>query len=290
MSTESSGRLPLAWITGAGGLIGSHLVREAAARNLSWQVIAPTRQQLDLADFNKVREAFSRQRPGLVIHCAAMSRPTDCQAAPARAKNINVDATACLAELATVIPFVFFSTDHVFDGTQGKYTEESPVNPLTVYAETKAAAERIVLANSRHLVIRTSLNGGVSPTGDRGFNEALRRAWAAGEVPKLFVDEFRSPISAQVTARAVWELIARGATGMFHVAGAERLSRWQIGHLLAARWPQLNPRVEAGSVKDYSGGPRPADTSLDSSKAQKLLSFQLPGLTEWLAKNPNEVF
>ncbi|MBI3876870.1 MAG: SDR family oxidoreductase [Verrucomicrobia bacterium] len=289
MSTESPSRTPLAWITGAGGLIGSHLVREAS-RAVSWRAAGLTRQQLDLTNFNKVREAFHKQRPALVIHCAAMSRPADCQVYPARAQMINVNATACLAELAAEIPFVFFSTDHVFDGREGRYNEESPVNPLTIYAETKVAAERIVLANPRHLVVRTSLNGGVSPTEDRGFNEALRRAWVGCEVPKLFVDEFRSPIAARVTAHAVWELIAREVTGIVHVAGAERLSRWQIGQLLAARWPQLNPHIETGSVKNYPGGPRPADTSLDSSKAQKLLSFHLPGLTGWLAENPNETF
>ena len=74
-----------------------------------------------------------------------------------------------LAELAAEIPFFFLSTDLVFDGQTGNYDESAPVNPLSIYAETKAAAERIVLANPRHTVLRLSLNGGTSPSGRPRF-------------------------------------------------------------------------------------------------------------------------
>jgi dTDP-4-dehydrorhamnose reductase len=93
-----------------------------------------------------------------------------------------------------------------------------------------------------------------------------------------------------VTAHAVWELVDRNQTGLLHVAGSERLSRWQIGQLLATRWPQLNPRIEPASLRDYQGAPRAPDTSLNCAKAQKFLSFPLPGLTGWLASHPEEIF
>jgi len=102
-----------------------------------------------------------------------------------------VEVTRLLAELAADVSFLFISTDLVFDGKRGWYDESSPVSPLTVYAETKVEAEQIVLQNPRHTVIRTSLNGGTSPAGNRGFNEELRRAWEAGKPTRLFVDEFR---------------------------------------------------------------------------------------------------
>ena len=233
---------------------------------------------------------FRRQNPQLVIHCAALSRSPDCEANPTLARRINVEVTALLAKLAAEIPFVFLSTDLVFDGRAGHYEESAAANPLGVYAETKVAAEQIVLANPNHTIVRTSLNGGASPTGDRGFNEQMRRAWRAGQTLRLFTDEFRSPISAEVTAHAIWELVALNRAGLYHVAGSERLSRWQIGQLLAARWPVLNPKIEPGSLKEYAGAPRAPDTSLNCAKAQKLLSFSLPGLTEWLAAHPDEAF
>ncbi len=280
----------IAWVTGAGGLIGSWLVRNAARLAPEFRVIGLTRAHLDFTYFAAVGRRFRYDRPRLVIHCAALSRSPACQASPPLARAVNVEATARLAELAAEIPFIFLSSDLVFDGRQGCYRETDALNPLSVYGETKAEAECRVLANPRHTVLRTSLNGGASPAGNRAFNEEMRLAWQAGNTLKLFIDEFRSPIPAVVTARAVWEIARRNQPGLYHLAGAERLSRWQIGELLAARWPQLQPRLEAASIRDYVGAPRPADTSLDCGKVQRLLSFRLPGLTEWLRAHPDEVF
>jgi dTDP-4-dehydrorhamnose reductase len=280
----------LAWITGAGGLIGSYLLRTAPQFAPEWHVTGLTRAQLDLTDFDTVRRVFGERQPRLVIHCAALSRSPACQANPALARAVNVQATEVLAGLASEIPFVFFSSDLVFDGRRGNYTEGDAPNPLRVYTETKAAAEHIVLTNPRHTVIRTSLNGGASPAGNRGFNEELRLNWQAGRKPTLFIDEFRSPIHASVTARAVWEVVAIDQPGVYHLAGSERLSRWQIGQLVAARWPRLHPQIEPGSLKDYTGEPRSPDTSLKCAKIAKLLSFSLPGLSDWLAQHPDEAF
>jgi dTDP-4-dehydrorhamnose reductase len=277
-----------AWITGAGGLIGSHLVRAASKFAPNWEVIGLTRDQLDLAAFNAVRQVFRKQPPQMVIHCAALSKTPACQASPPLARKLNVEVTALLAELAADIPFVFFSTDLVFDGHQGFYDEAATVNPLNVYAETKVAAEQIVLANPRHAVIRTSLNYGFSPTGDRAFNEEMRRAWQAGQTLKLFTDEFRCPIPVEITAQAVWSLIAQAQSGLYHLAGSVRLSRWRIGQLLAARVPHHHPRIEPESLRNYQGPPRSPDTSLNCAKLQKLLPFPLTGLQEWLATHLEE--
>lgn len=281
---------PVVWITGAGGLIGNYLVQLAPRFAPQFDAVGLTRLKLDLLNFSAVRAAFRKQELAAIIHCAAMSKSPDCQANPALARKVNIETTALLAELAAEIPFLFFSTDLVFNGRTGNYTETDAVEPLSVYAETKVAAEQIVLANPCHTVIRTSLNGGTSPTGDRGFNEQMRRAWQAGLTLDLFSDEFRSPIPAAITARATWELLLQKQTGIFHIAGAERLSRAAIGEALAARWPQLQPGIRVGSLKDYRGAPRSPDTSLNSAKAQAHLSFPLPGLTAWLRENPTEVF
>jgi dTDP-4-dehydrorhamnose reductase len=278
------------WITGAGGLIGHYLLETAAQALPGASIVGLTRAELDLADFPAVRREFQRQRPALVIHCAGLSRSPDCQADPGRAYLVNVQATAVLAELAAAIPLVLFSSDLVFDGKAGHYDESAPVNPLSVYGETKVLAEQAVLANPRHTVIRTSLNGGASPRGGRAFNEELRRAFAEGQTLRLFSDEFRSPIHARVTARAVWELAARNSPGLYHVAGSQRLSRLEMGRLVAARWPALNPRIVPASIQEYAGAPRPPDTSLNCAKAQARLSFPLPGLAAWLAEHPEEVF
>jgi dTDP-4-dehydrorhamnose reductase len=261
-----------------------HALAVAASRPSGWQAIPLTRETLDLADFGAVEKAYREQRPAAMIHCAALSKSPACQADPNRAKLLNVDVTRHLAELARDRPFFFFSTDLVFDGQKGGYTESDAVNPLSVYAETKVAAEQIVLANPRHTVVRTSLNHGASPTGDRAFNEEMRQQWLAGKTLRLFTDEYRCPIGATVTARAVWELLALGANGLFHLAGSERLSRWEIGELLARQHAALNPRLEPTSLTEYRGAPRSPDTSLDCRRIQAQLGFTIPGYRQWLAR------
>jgi dTDP-4-dehydrorhamnose reductase len=280
----------LAWVTGAGGLIGRQIVLGAARYAPDWAVRGWTREQLNLLDLEAVTGAFAAYPPALVIHCAALSRGPACEADPMLAERINVDVTRHLCALARGIPFFLFSTDLVFDGQKGGYVEGDAVNPLSVYAKTKAAAEQCVLQNRRHAVIRTSLNGGASAEGVRGFNEELRRAWREGRPTRLFTDEYRSPIAAGVTARAVWEFIAREVTGLMHVAGSERLSRCEIGRLVATRCPELRPQIEPASLREYEGPPRSPDTSLNCEKAQALLSFRLPGLSEWLRQNTAEFF
>src|SRR6267378_4191306 len=162
-------RFPLVWITGAAGLIGNYLVGTAAQFARQWSARPLARSDLDLADYQIVTALFRHEQPAAIIHCAALSKSTDCQTNPALAKKLNVEVTQLLCELAHDLPFIFFSSDLVFDGRTGNYDESSPVNPLSVYAETKVEGEQLVLSNPRNIVIRTSLNGGTSLTGGRSF-------------------------------------------------------------------------------------------------------------------------
>lgn len=284
-------RQKLAWITGANGLIGNYLVQTARQWAPEYRVRALTRRDFDLLDFAAVERAFAADQPQLVIHCAAITVVAEAQKNPALTRRVNVDVTRLLDGLAAAIPLVFFSTDLVFDGCRGNYTETDATNPLHLYGETKLAAEGLVLKNPRHLVVRTSINGGISPSGTRAFNEQLRHSLRqAGPGMTLFTDEFRCPIPAAETARAVWELALQGCTGLYHVAGADKLSRWQIGGLLLPRWPEVATPVKAGSARDYPGPVRALDTSLNIAKVQKALSRPLPGLGAWLAAHPQEPF
>jgi dTDP-4-dehydrorhamnose reductase len=274
---------PLAIITGATGLIGHYLIKTALRWAPQWDVRGITRQDVDLTDVGAVRRFWRDLHPDVVIHCAAQSRTGPCQQDPTRARRINVGATSLLAELAAEIPFLFMSSDQVFDGSKGWYVETDPVNPLNVYGETKAEAERIVLENPRHSVIRVGLNAGTSPTGDRSFVEDMRNSVKSGRLLTLFTDEFRCPLPAGMTARALWELIEQDRPGLYHLGGAERLSRWEIGQTLTSWYPELTGQIQSGSVGAYVGAPRPPDLSMRCDKLQGLLSFPLSGLQTWLA-------
>lgn len=280
------------WITGAGGLIGSYLAQQAPRHSAHWQTHAWTRDTLNLADHRAIQSAFSRTKPSLIVHCAAISKSAACEANPALAKQVNIDATRILCDIAGDVPVWFLSTDLVFDGRTGNYTETEQVNPLTFYGQTKVEAENHVLRSPNNAVFRLSLNGGNSPSGDRGFNEEFRRVVTSGKTMKLFVDEFRCPAAAAMTAETLWKLACLEPLprGIFHLCGGERLSRHQIGRLLLKRWGLDENVLQSGSVKDYQGPPRSPDTSMKCAKVEALLDAPLPGLEQWLAANPEALF
>ena len=262
-------------------MIGS-AVATSPCQPVDWTLLPLRRSDLELSDFAAVDRRFARDQPDAVIHCAAMSKSPQCQSDPAGARLWNVEVTRHLAGLFRGRRMLFLSTDLVFDGQSGGYAEEATVNPLSFYAETKVEAEKGVLTQPGHLVVRTSLNHGTSPTGDRGFNEEMTRSWQSGRKLKLFTDEFRTPIPAVCTARALLELLGQEVDGILHLAGVERLSRWEIGQALAGSLQGLECPMETGSLKEYVGAPRSPDTSLDCRRAQALLSFDLPRYSDWL--------
>jgi dTDP-4-dehydrorhamnose reductase len=276
------------WVTGAAGLIGHELVRIAPSGT---RVVGITREEVDLTDAEAVRAALLRDRPSLILHSAALSKPADCQRDPALARRVNVEATRRLCALAGDAPVWFLSTDLVFDGLKGGYTEEDPVSPVNVYGETKVEAEAAVLQNPRNAVFRLSMNGGVSGRGDRGFNEEFRLSLNRGQAMSLFTDEYRCPTAAVWTARTLWGLLDRSEVrGVFHLCGGAKLSRFEIGRILVRRWRLEEGQLVPGSVRDYQGPRRSPDTSMKTDKLEALIGVRFPGLQEWLDQNPGEPF
>ena len=273
---------PIAIITGAAGLIGQYVIKNAARWAPDWEVHGLSRAELDLTDQLAVDQVWRTVQPSAVIHCAALSRTKDCEHDPQQARRINVEATARLARCSKEIPFVFLSSGEVFNGRVGWYRETDHANPINVYGQTKLEAEHQVLQNPRHTVLRIVLTAGTSLNGDRSFVEDMRRTARSGKAMTLYGDEFRCPLPAGVIARVVWELMNREARGLYHLGGRDRLSRWEIGQALLAWYPELQGHLFEGSVTGHTGAPRPRDLSLNCDKLQALLSFPIPGFREWV--------
>ena len=273
---------PCVVVTGAAGLIGQYLVKTAFRWAPQWDVKGLGRVDLDVTDHGAAERAWQRLQPSVVIHCAALSRTKDCEHDPQLARRVNVAATAYLAQLCKDIPFLFLSSGEVFDGRQGWYQEDDRPAPINVYGKTKVEAERHVLQNPRHTVIRIVLTAGTSRNGDRSFVEDMCRTAQAGKSITLYADEFRCPLPAGVIARAVWELVQHDCPGLYHLGGSERLSRWEIGEALQPWYPELDGRLVQRSSQDHRGATRPADLSLNCDKIQRLLSFPIPGFRAWL--------
>ncbi|MGV3773931.1 MAG: SDR family oxidoreductase [Verrucomicrobiales bacterium] len=280
---------PVVWITGAAGLIGNYLIYTASSAPYQVKARGITRSDVDLLDFAAVEKLFRLEHPSAIIHCAAISKSPECEAKPKLALQVNFELTRFLSEIASKIPFIFLSSDLVFDGEKGNYIEADQPNPLSIYAETKVKAEEAVLCNPRHTVARTSLNAGRSITRDRAFNEEMKKAWASGKSLNLFTDEFRCPIPAASTAETLWKALAAGLSGVWHIAGRERLSRFEIGQILLGYLPQYRDQIIPGTRKNYNGPPRPPDTSLNCQKIEAALGMTLPSFSAWMKLHAPEI-
>jgi dTDP-4-dehydrorhamnose reductase len=229
--------------------------------------------KVDLKSPPQVEAAFERARPEFIIHSAAIARADVCFADKGLAEQVNVRGTRLLADLAAEhrVRLVYVSTDLVFDGQQGAYREGDAAIPLSVYGRSKLTAERSVLTIPRSAVARVSLLFGPSLTHRPSFFDQQCSALRAGRPLTLFSDEWRTPLSLATAARALVELADSPVTGVIHVGGAERLSRWEMGQKLAETIHGDPAVFVAGRQSDATlPEPRPRDVSLDSSRWRSL--------------------
>jgi dTDP-4-dehydrorhamnose reductase len=257
-------------ITGASGVLGGYLVRQAAQRGgpyIAWD--GPRHGGVDLADRDAVVAAFRCADPAIVLHAAALARISDCHRDPERARSINTGGAALLAELcaAARARLLFVSTDLVFDGERAPYRPSDPPAPVSVYGQTKAAGEQAVLAHPVNVVARVSLLFGPSRQTVPSFFDEQVRALREGRAITLFEDEWRTPIDLATAAAALIEIALADVEGLFHVGGPERLSRLEMGRELAKVLGVSADLVRGNRRADAPAGePRPRDTSLDSTR------------------------
>jgi dTDP-4-dehydrorhamnose reductase len=251
-------------VTGGGGTLGRELVSRAPDRG--WQVRATSwTQRPDLAaDWIQadVRDAAAVARAvsgvDAVIHTAYRQGKD--------AWSTNVDGSETVAGAAAGLRLVHLSSDLVFDGTIGHYSEEDVPAPVNDYGRSKAEAElRVADAHPGATIVRTSLIYGVAD----GPQERLARAGT-----RFFVDEFRSPVHVGDLAEALLELLDLEVPGPLHVAGADDVSRYDFAVLLGAD--------EASIERAQTSPDRAPDVTLDSSQAGSLLETRLRGVYEVL--------
>ncbi len=290
-------------VSGASGFLGAHLVATASAAG--WDVVGlrhrsdmpvpwPARTRMvaaDLCDGDALERAIESAQPSAVIHAAAMSRMADCERDPAAARRVNVDGSRILAGLCAArgARFVHVSTDLVFGANaapQGGFSEDDRPGPISVYGASKWDSELAVArADPRALIVRLPLLLGPSHGRGLGASDSVGAAVERGETPALFEDEWRTPLDVRSAARALLELVQSEACGPLHVAGPERMSRYELG-LRALRQRGLRAdqarKCIARSTRQGSGLEhlRPADVALNSARARSFLTTILVGLED----------
>lgn len=278
-------------LIGASGLVGAAVARQAAAAQHHvigfvgrWTAKVPGAAELHSVELTNTAFAADwvrRTKPEAVINAAAISEPAACEAEPELSHTINVVLPALLAEASAQVDsrFLHISSEQVFDGEHPPYATTSQPRPLNLYGRQKVESERRVFAADHSAaIIRAPLLLGNSLSGRRSIHEKLLELWAGSGVARLYADEFRQVCTANSLAAVLLELATRRELrGTFHWAGAELVSRYELGRRLAAYF-----QVPENFVAEI----RRADTPAVSAKRPANLALNLAPLSQELRTQP----
>ncbi|MCW4010292.1 MAG: dTDP-4-dehydrorhamnose reductase [Candidatus Bathyarchaeota archaeon] len=270
-------------VTGASGLYGSKLAELAVARQ--YQVYAFHNEhkaaygipvQVDISDERKVDAAFKEAKPDVVVHAATLTDVDKCELNKELAWRVNVQGTRNVVQAAKATDafLLFISTDYVFDGEKGCYKETDQPSPISYYAYTKLKAEECVAKSAREFcVARPSVIYGANPAaGKVNFALWLLKKLRRNEAAKVFVDQWNSPTLNSSLAEMTLEVAERRLTGIYHLSGASRVSRFDFAQRLADVFGLDKSLLVPTRMRDFSfAAKRPADSSLDTSKAAQVL-------------------
>lgn len=219
-------------LTGGSGLFGSQL------QKLLPNILAPTRTELDITDQAAVSAFVANNNPDIIIHAAAITNNRKIKEDPTEALEVNIKGTTNIALvcLKRRIRLVYLSTDYIYKGDKGNYSENCEIEPFNLYAWTKLGGESSVMAVPNHLIIRTSF-------GSEQFS-----------YDAAFTDKWTSKDYVDVIAPQVLEAARSPLTGLLNI-GSERRSIYEYAK-------SRNPNIKA-ICRNESPYKSPADTSLN---------------------------
>ena len=283
-------------VTGASGLLGANLVLEAA--DAGHQVIAASHihpvasgeVETCVADLIRPGEAqrlLEASWPEWVIHCAALTDLDLCETNPSLAYRLNTEMAGAVARACQVVGarLLHISTDAVFDGRRGGYVEEDVPAPVNVYGKSKLAGEEeVTRADPAALIVRTNFFGW-SAQATRGLAEWFLSGLEDGRERPGFTDVWVTPILVNDLSRLLLKMLEAGLSGVYHVPGADCVSKYAFGARLARAFgldPMLVTRasVEGGQLAARRG----RQLCLQAIRLLRAIEIDLPGLDDGLTR------
>lgn len=269
-------------VTGASGLYGSKLSQIAVDRGL--EVYTCDVQDLhtcgnfvkfDISNRELVDETFKRVKPDIVVHAASLTDVDKCELNQELAWKVNVEGTKNIIEAAKNAGsfLMYISTDYVFNGKKGCYKEQSMPDPINYYGVTKLKAEELVQTQEKFFIGRPSVIYGSTPAaGKVNFALWLIETLRKGEQVRIVTDQWNTPTLNTNLAEMTLEVAERQLTGIFHLCGATRLSRFEFAQKIAEAFNLDTSLIDSTQSSQFKWpAKRPMDSSLDTSKAQKTL-------------------
>jgi len=286
-------------LTGANGLLGQHILARVAAHPAhEWIATGkgPCRfscnepivyESLDIADREAVRALCDRYRPDAIIHAAAMTHVDACEQQKATCWQINVEGTHHLIEAARATGsfFLLVSTDFIFNGEAGPYTEEDVPDPVNYYGLSKLCAEQLVRASGLPWAIaRTVLVYGNIPGREKSnIVHWIVQQLQQGHSIRMVDDQWRTPTWAADLAEGCWQIVSQQACGVFHLAGPDMLTPYAMAQQIAEVWHLPAKLIQpVNSLSFQQPARRPPRTGLIIQKAIQQLHYQPHAFTESL--------
>ncbi len=268
-------------VTGGTGLVGTPFVAKALKKGFDVFVgchIAQPRLgktlTLDLEDSESIKTAFAKVKPDAVVHLAAFTDVDGCERQKDRALKLNSEVTGVIAELARRHGsfLLYVSTDYVFDGEKGGYTEDDHPNPINWYGVSKLRGEEMVKGNAGSWTIaRTSTPFGLHET-RKSFPVLVAENLRKREEVYALTDQYTSPTYTENLADVLVEVLQKRIRGTIHLSGSTRASRLQVATTIALRLGLDVQLIRPTKMNMFSwAAKRPKDSSLDVSKASTTL-------------------
>jgi len=234
--------------------------------------------KLDISGKTQVDQAFKTIKPDVVVHAATLTDVDKCELNKELAWKINVEGTKNIVEAAknTSSFLIYISTDYVFGGETGCYKETDVPNPINYYGVTKLKAEEIVKTQKEYFIARPSVMYGSTPAaGKVNFALWLIETLRKSERVKIITDQWNTPTLNTNLAEMTLEVVERKLTGIYHLCGATRISRFEFAEQIADVFSLDKSLIDKVLSSQFTmPAKRPMDSSLDTSKAQQTLQHK----------------
>jgi len=267
-------------VTGSSGLIGNQLTKDLSKTENILSVYNTSKPNygipinLDLTQHKQISEVLGEINPDVIVHLAALTDVDKCQENFELSYEINTKSSQIISEFAEKnnIFLIYVSTDYVFDGQHGLRKESDLPNPQTIYGKTKLEAENIIKKSKNPwCIVRTSTPFGLHDK-KKSFLVWVTESLLSGKKIQIVDDQFTSPVYIPHFSEMVQEIIAKKITGLFHLSGNTRISRYQLAFLLAQKLELDTKLIVPVKIEDMNWkSPRPSDCSLDLTKISSLL-------------------
>jgi dTDP-4-dehydrorhamnose reductase len=258
-------------ITGASGFLGTKLLDLFSRDNEVLGTYSSNNRQglvpLDITNTQQVHDLMRSFRPDTIIHTVALSDPDICEQQRDRAESINFGGTQNVVEASREVnaKLHYISTVYVFDGQKGHYTEDDKPSPINFYGETKMRAEQAVMGIPNYAIYRFDKLYGYN--GEGRPNDILSKVFA-GKPFEVNSDQVRQPLLIDDIGRAIQRVDELGQNGVFHLAGPDNISKYELAQRLAGLLGKEDLVIPVPEKQQIAR--RPLDASIATVKAEHL--------------------